>query len=353
MIHPPAVDHRRRYLRPAAAILGALDSERSGDSSLWLPFMTWNECDEVAQLYETVRARGWNTAAKHIRRRLAGSLETLFHEIRQAMKRCADQPSATTRSSLRSVVDDLAALETEFDEIEFDLRSKHLCVVTAPIELDELPLGRFQIRLRWGRLAESRPYVVEALDPNPAATDSSVTHPHIRDDALCEGDGKAAIRAALNEGRLFDFFLLVRQILETYNSSSAYVRIREWSGVNCVDCGSTIDPDDASYCERCESDVCSDCVFCCGDCGRTSCSECRTSCQACSSDYCRNCLNDCEACGESFCSECLTDGLCESCRETLEEPEDVLEPEATQTTATDAADAEVCADGVGEAGLPA
>lgn len=353
MIHAPAVDQRRRYLRPAAAILAALEAGRSGDSYLRLPSMTWNECADVAQLYETVRARGWNTAAEHVRRRLAGSLETLFHEIRQAMKRCADQQNSTAHSSLRSVIDDLTALETEFDEVGFDLRSRHLWVVTDPIELDELSLGRFQIRLRWGRLAESRPYVVEALDPNPAATDSSVTHPHIRDDVLCEGDGKAAIRAALEEGRLIDFFLLVRQILETYNSSSAYVRIREWSGVSCVDCGSTTDPDEASYCERCESDLCSDCVSCCGDCGRTSCSECRTSCQGCSSDYCRSCLNDCEACGESFCSECLTDGMCESCRETLEDSEDVLEPETTEAVSTDAADAEVCAHSVGEAGLPA
>lgn len=352
MIHAPALD-RRQFLRPAASVLAALDDRRCNFPSVRLPFMAWDECADIARLYDTVRTRGWDTATEHVRRRLAGSLETMFHEFRHAMKQCAERTSAAVRPSLGSVVDDLAALETEFDDVEFDLRAKELSVVTDAIELDELALGRFQIRLRWARLDESRPYVVEALDPNPAVTDDSVTHPHVRDSVLCEGDGKAAIRTALEEGRLFDFFLLVRQILETYNSSSAYVQVKEWAGVTCVDCGSTTDRDEASYCERCESDLCSDCVSCCGECGRTSCSECRTVCQGCSSDYCRGCLKDCDACGESFCNECLTDGLCETCRETLEEREDDLEPETAETTTTDAADAEVCADGVGEVGLSA
>lgn len=353
MIHAPALNGRRRFLRPAAALITALDAARTTSSPVRLPGMSWAECAELVELYDKVRDRGWNTAAEHVRRRLGSALESLFHEVRRTMKECAERATVAVRPSLRSVIDDLTALECEFDEVEIDLRARQLSVVTDPIELEDLPLGRFQIRLRWGRLAESRPYVVEALDPNPAATDSSVTHPHVNDEALCEGDGKAAIRSALEEGRFFDFFLLVRQILETYNPSSAYVRIKEWVGVSCVDCGSTTDRDEASFCERCESDLCSDCVSCCGDCGRTSCSECRTSCQGCDGDYCRGCLNACDACGESFCSECVTDGLCEPCRENLEEPEDALEPESEETAPTDAADAEVCADGVGKVGLPA
>jgi hypothetical protein len=353
MIHAPTVERRRKFMRPAASLMAALDAGRAQSAPVRLPGMSWNECTELVELYDKVRERGWNTAAEHVRRRLASSLETLFHEVRQSMKHCADQSAVAARPSLRSVVDDLGALEGEFDEVEFDLRTRELAVVTDPIELEEVALGRFRIRLRWRRLGESRPYVIEALDPNPAATDSGVTHPHVHDEALCEGDGKAAIRAALEEGRFFDFFLLVRQILETYNSSSAYVRLSEWAGVSCTDCGSTTDRDEACYCERCESDLCNDCASCCGDCGRTSCSDCRTFCQGCDDFYCRGCLNACDACGESFCSQCLTDGLCETCRENLEEPDDDLEPEASETTAPDATDAEVCADGVGEVGLPA
>lgn len=353
MIQAPMFDERRKYLRPAAALLAALDATRSGSAQVRLPSLPWDACAELVALDDKVRARGWPTAGEHVRRRLAGALETLLHDIRRTIRQCAEQPVAVIRPSLRLVVDDLAALETEFDDVGFDLLGRQLWVVTGPIELDDVALGRFQIRLHWGRLGESRPYVVEALDPNPAATDSGVTHPHVNDEALCEGYGKGAIRAALDEGRFLDFFLLVRQILETYNPSSAYVRIQDWVGTTCVDCGSTTDRDEAILCEHCESDLCSDCGSGCGDCGRINCSECRTVCHGCEADYCRRCLRACDACGESFCQECRTDGLCEPCRENLEEPKDDVESETEAATTTDAADAEVYADGVGEVGLSA
>ncbi|MBA4017585.1 MAG: hypothetical protein C0483_10470 [Pirellula sp.] len=250
-------------------------------------------------------------------------------------------------------MDDLTALETEFNEVEVDLRKKQLSVTTDSIELEGVSLGQFVIRLNWSHLGENRPYEVEAVEPNPAAGDSSVTHPHVHGNALCEGDGKFAIRSALEAGRLLDFFLLVRQILETYNPSSAYVRIKDWEGVSCVDCGCTTDRDESSSCERCESDLCSDCVSNCSDCGRSSCSECRSVCHGCDADYCRRCLNDCDACGDAFCGECLTDGQCDNCRETLEEPDETLEPEVAKAAAPVTTDAEVHADGVGEVGLPA
>lgn len=353
MTQAPMFDERRRFLRPASALLAALDATRSGCAQLCLPSLPWDQCAELIALNDKVRARDWPTAADNVRRRLAGALEALLHDIRRTMRQCAEQPVAVIRPSLRSVVDDLSALETEFDEVAFDLRARQLWVVTGPIELDDVPLGRFRIRLCWGRLGESRPYIVEALDPNPAATDSGVTHPHVHDEALCEGDGKAAIRAAMEEGRFFDFFLLVRQILETYNPSSAYVRIQDWVGTTCGDCGSTTDRDEAIPCEHCESDLCGDCGSSCGDCGRINCSECRTVCYGCEADYCRRCLRACDACGESFCQECRTDGLCEPCRENLEEPEDDVEPETEAAAPPDAADVEVYADGVGEVGLPA
>ena len=55
-----------------------------------------------------------------------------------------------------------------------------------------------------------------ALDPSPAASNSETTHPHVQTNQLCEGDGRSAIRHAMREGRLLDFFVLVRQILQTY-----------------------------------------------------------------------------------------------------------------------------------------
>jgi hypothetical protein len=349
----PVAASARRFLRPAGSILATLEVIRRCPTVISLPQHAWNLCRELVRLHSDVQARGWRTATEHVERRIAGSLESLINEARHSARSCSSDSHLHVRTSLRTLVDDLSALTAEFDEVEFDLRKKRLWVETDPIELEGLALGRFRIVLRWSRLGENRPYFLEALDPNEAAGDSSVTHPHVRDDALCEGDGKAAIRAALEEGRLFDFFLLVRQILETYNSSSAYVRIEDWVGVKCVDCGSTTDREEASSCERCDSDLCSDCMSSCSDCGRSSCSECQSHCQGCECDFCRRCLNDCDGCGDAFCINCLTDGMCDTCLETSEEPDEDLEPVAAEATTIAPPDPQVHADGVGQVSLSA
>ena len=82
-------------------------------------------------------------------------------------------------------------------------------------------LGPFEIRLDWGSLSDPNPYSVVALDPNSAASNDEVTHPHVKDEHLCEGEGHSAIRAALAECRLLDFFMLVSQVLHTYGQGSA------------------------------------------------------------------------------------------------------------------------------------
>lgn len=340
-----------RFLRPASSILAMLQAVRREPKAIQLPQHAWNTCLDLARLRSDVQERGWRTATEHAGRRLESSLESLIYAVRDSARDCSRDSPPPIRTSLRSLVDDLVALAAEFDTVEFDLRERRLWVETDPIELEGLALGRFRITLRWSRLGENRPYVVQALDANEAAGDASVVHPHVRDDALCEGDGKAAIRAALETGRLFDFFVLVRQILETYNADSAYVRIEDWVGVKCIDCGSTTDREEANSCERCASDLCSDCTSNCSDCGRTSCNECCRHCHDCESEFCRRCLNDCDDCGDAFCASCLTDGMCSACRETLEETDEDLEPVAAEATTTPATDAPVHTDGVGEVGV--
>ncbi len=44
--------------------------------------------------------------------------------------------------------------------------------------------------------------------------------------------------AALTEGRLLDFFMIVRQVLQTYSPDSPYVSLDDWYGRQCSDCDS-------------------------------------------------------------------------------------------------------------------
>jgi hypothetical protein len=272
--------------------------------------------------------------------------------LRDIAEQTSRTEASVLRPTLRSLVDDLAALEDEFDDIDFDLQKQRLWVVTGAIELEDVPLGRFEIRLNWAQLGNS-PYIVKALDPNLAGTDASVCHPHVCDRRLCEGEGKFAIRAALNEGRLFDFFVLIRQVLETYNESSAYVPLSSWTGVTCIDCGYASELDDSSSCEWCESDLCSECVLNCSDCGRSCCGECRVTCKGCDGDFCQSCLNSCKSCRDSFCGECLCDQFCQCCLEIPEDNDETIHSQPTEAERTAPPDTHVHTAGLVEAGAPA
>ena len=131
---------------------------------------------------------------------------------------------------LRDVYEDFVALQSDFDDFDWNISEKTLSIVVGPIKLEDVLLGVFRIVLHWDQLGGSKPYEVLALDPNSPNDQSDVTHPHVHANQLCEGEGRAPIRHALEQGRFHDFFQLVTQILETYNESSAYVTLSNWSG---------------------------------------------------------------------------------------------------------------------------
>jgi hypothetical protein len=175
--------------------------------------------------------------------------------------------------------------------------------------------------LRWTDIGRKQAYEVIAEEPCCAAENEEVTHPHVQSGRLCEGQGAVAIRSALTEGRILDFFLLVSRVLDTYNAGSAHVPLDRWSGVPCRDCGLIMPSDDHGLCEACEGPLCGDCS---------------ASCQGCQSATCRECLCDCTSCGQAFCGGCLTPTqLCETCLQQQQQEEN--SHDLLQTSAADCA----------------
>ena len=242
--------------------------------------------------------------------------------------------------TLRELWDDLDQLEEEFAGWKFDLTTASLSAVTEAIELEDVDLGRFLIRLDLRELPwldDRRPYRVIALDARPADGHDDVVHPHVTGQQLCEGEASSAIRSCLESGRLTDFFLVVRSVLRTYNRSSAYVQLDEWTSPSCPECGSRMP--ESSSCEQCRDEVCDDCIIYCRPCEGHYCPSCVVSCSECERAVCRQCLHTCRACGARRCLDCLEDDLCGECRERIEDdPDDITAPDAlaaeTQAVAT-------------------
>ncbi|MCI0361663.1 MAG: hypothetical protein L0211_24530 [Planctomycetaceae bacterium] len=313
-----STDSRKLAIRAAAKIHARLCTSPRLNCVDRLPGGGWERLRSAVWRHRKVDVRGWHAAAASLVDDLDYQTGLLITEL----KHFRDQLSATARSPRIAgpgqILADLLALENEFESVQIDLKEGTVTAQTEPIELEGLWLGPFNVRLWWERLGLRPAYEVIAIDPQYPARDDSVTHPHVQERQLCEGEATLPIKAALTEGRLFDFFLLVRQTLQTYNESSPYVRISEWDGRHCKDCGWSMDAESASTCGRCDEHVCDECSRYCRSCDRYACSA---------------CTEECAECENTFCSECLTLDtktrrlLCQSCLDqgTSDEDEDQCE----------------------------
>ncbi len=223
-------------------------------------------------------------------------------------------------------------LDQEFDAVEVGERGHTLTVHTESIALEEVYLGPFAIELDLTTLDRSRPrYRIEALAPNPASGNDNVPHPHVQSGRLCEGDATAAIAAALRDGRLCEFFLIVGQVLRTYNPSSPYVPLSEWDSAGCYECGRR---GDLSSCDECGHDFCDECCVWDDHVEKTACVNCSRTCHHDHLLHHPDSIETCDDCGETFCAERLDDSSrCPTCAQAAPEtpnpetPDDTIQPD--------------------------
>ncbi|MEK6259902.1 MAG: hypothetical protein AABP62_14880 [Planctomycetota bacterium] len=315
--------------------------------------------DAVRQLLDQLHAateRGWHSAAAYLSLQLRSRLTECQTSINAGLK--ATSPGAFWQSppTQRLVYDELVAVRADFADFTFDLPDQTISVTTEEITLEDIYLGRFEIRLQ-GRELGGTPYIIIPESPHFPSSRSDVPHPHVLGERLCEGDASAPLAHALRTGRFSDFFQIIQQTLASYNSESPYVALDAWYGADCHACGGHASDDDSSYCDGCDATVCSDCSRSCQHCGTSGCDACLPQCPECCNDCCSSCLNRCEGCSKLRCPECLTNQLCEDCHaEAATNPdtdEEAADEEAPESDTTLSPDAPLPPDRVGQALVPA
>jgi hypothetical protein len=328
---------RRLLLRAAERIRGCLHQAQIQSVEVELPVHHWIECETALRRIRLAQSRGWHHAAAALTEALRYPLCQCLERLNDLCNRSLSGRPSETVAAVPDIFADLEALLDEFDDLSIDLPEAVLSVTTAPIVLDNVLLGRFQVRLHWGWIGRAHPYEVLALEPNRACSSESTTHPHIVDERLCEGDGKMPIARALHQGRLLDFFQIVNRVLNTYNPSSAYVALSDWEGRGCSDCGEIVGPDDERTCSMCEGTLCGNCALTCERCEAPCCYECSRRCDSCGHDLCRGCAHKCEDCHRLFCEPCLSEcDLCPECQEkdderSLPDPESAAQEAAASS----------------------
>jgi hypothetical protein len=184
-------------------------------------------------------------------------------------------------------------------------------------------------------------FQVVALDPNPAAANNEVFHPHLNGTSLCAGDALVPIQHALEQGRLADAFCLVRSVLNHYNAESSYVGLDRWGGSECHDCGDVVRDDDHVACAACGYEFCLDCSHECVFCRASFCRECLSECAVCEKLCCNECLRACQISRRACCAGCIQ--ACSECGATIARDErdpatgrcpDCLQPEPDEEAAS-------------------
>ncbi len=316
------MDQRRKYLlRVASAIQTGLLRQphpRLADAEATLSRLC-GQLDYLKQATHKLslcRQYGWHLAAQQLLQGLRYTVQELGVEVTRS-EQVVQEPAAPS-PPLGQLYEELIQTEQEFDEVEYRRSEGKLVVTTAPIVLEDVRLGRFEIQLvleRLGAPDQRDALRIVALEPNPAASDERVTHPHVSNEGLCAGDASAALRTALISGRICDVFLLARSVLENYNSGSPFVSLENWDGTACSDCGYCASAGDTFCCEGCQQDYCEECISSCQACDMTLCRGCLRKCPLCDEYVCESCLQACHRCGARACSACLDDNVCPACIE--------------------------------------
>ena len=306
-----------------------------------------SEATKDSHLFYAAINKGWLSSAQQVVSRVNRNLSDFSYYLQKFKELTSTDETALPK--LSEIFADLSQIDQELGEYQFDFKERTISVITESITLDDISFGPFEIKLfidQLQKLYTDSPYRVIALEPNPAGANDSVTHPHVSDERLCEGDGHVSIRHSLEQGRFCDFFTMIVSILQTYNPDSPYVSLDDWEGISCYDCGYTVSGDDCYYCEYCDRDYCSQCSTYCQMCDTTICLGCAYECPSCNQPVCQNCTAKCKDCEEVFCKDCLTEeGLCQSCEENRKENSDEEQECETEKSKTCAA---VQSDSVGE-----
>lgn len=307
---------------------------------LYFPESIFDKSLRLRRLVERADFHGWQLAASRLRCQLAAELDFCRMRMEELRERLREEPAPVP--SLVDLWHEILALDREFPNVNLDVRARRLSVVTHPVTLKNIELGRFSIKLDCKSLPDAD-YSVVALEPNPARSNPVVTHPHVRSEELCEGEGREALHAATQNGRLFDFFQIVSQLLHTYGEGSAYVELDVWKSAHCNGCGDwTVDG--GQNCNGCDVPLCERCLRSCFACGEPYCSPCLSSCDYCQEAFCDGCMTTCDS--------CRTENLCEKCNDHRYDHPQKDEENDEELDGT-SAHAEVQPDGLGQAALSA
>lgn len=186
-----------------------------------LPLFTAKEKYNIARRFGTLASELYNGAS--------GFYSTCTTYQALEPKKMKDHLIGYTNTAwLMSIYKDLLNLPKNFNNCFYNRKDKTISATTEEIWLQGINFGPFRIDWHLNHFFSDRFYNVVALKPNIPLNSVQVTHPHVSNHRVCEGDSKLRLNKCWSNGWLCEAFNIIRQILLNYNSNSPYQTIERW-----------------------------------------------------------------------------------------------------------------------------
>jgi hypothetical protein len=273
-------------------------------------------------------------------------------------------------TSRADIMENLVALEKHYGTVKL-LNDHILEVTTKPIVLEDEfghAVNFGEMKISYDVASVLRKIHVCPYGDGVYESDGDYFHPHVGSgNDVCLGAAEEPIANAHKRNALFDIFIIIEEVLKTYNSKSPYATLGNWNGIACDHCGSYTEI--VNKCTICGDEVCNECAtlymnssgdyytacFTCAHEKQNRCSNKKTdgtlcnnmfnhkqqtecyacqrrhgrtdqvptesaevviinSCKACGKELASHEIIHCEDCGQTvFCSSCAKSNTCEFC----------------------------------------
>lgn len=293
-----------------------------------IPTTFWNDLNSAHQNFVAIAQDTASNKEKRSsnRNRCAKAINDLRVELDKSRTALRDMVLEFEPPTAEFLCIEFDAIHREFGNLKIAPNAKKLVARTQPIFFEvgsrKIELGCFDLAMSWNEANGVFEISPIAVTPNPAdGSEGRVTHPHVKENKLCPGEGATATQAAFNEGRFSDAFMIVRSTLETYYPESAFMKLDRWTVARiCRICSDTPVAGIAfATCRQCGGDRrCPNCMLECGreGCTLKVCASCIFTCPVCRTQTCGSCTKRCAHCNISLCKGCFETRQCTNTRNT-------------------------------------
>ena len=129
-------DHQKRLASTAAVIDAIVRPVETVGFDVALPSTHWRKCEQLASQIAKAEQHGWYGAVKRLRQQLLSWLRIVNQRIDETKTQLETRQTTAPRGTVHEIFHDLVALQSEFDNLEYDRKAGTLAVETEPIMLE-------------------------------------------------------------------------------------------------------------------------------------------------------------------------------------------------------------------------